>query len=236
MMNVALYTNQPVLLAAFRSILASQENLVLSLSCARLEPFIQRIQTESHDVLLIEVTPETTVESLSRLKRAAARAAMVLWTDTISTEFTAMVIGLGVRGILRKSLSIELHLKCLRKVAEGELWLEKTLSDRLLACKPVVLTPTDRQLLGLLGPGSKEQGDCLRSGDYRGQHPGLPLTTDSKLDTQDRLELAVFAVKNFAPTLADDAASAAPDREGAPRGLRPALWIHSAVTTEGLWA
>jgi DNA-binding NarL/FixJ family response regulator len=198
MTNVALYSNQPSLLTGFQSILASQEDLTLSLGCGSFEPFIDRIQSESHDVLLVELTPEITIASLGRLKRAAARAAMVLWADRISTELAMIVIGLGVRGTLR-----------------------------------VVSTPRERRLVGLLAQGLKNQGLAYALGITEGSTNLYFSRLSGKVSHQDCLELAFFAIKNYAPT-ADCAASFGPGQTRAAQKVRPAPWIPSVLKMGGL--
>src|ERR1035438_8937480 len=63
------------------------------------------------------------------MKHAMNRSRIVLWVNSISTELAFQAMGLGVRGILRKTLPTELQVKCLQKVQSGELWFEKALTD-----------------------------------------------------------------------------------------------------------
>ena len=64
-------------------------------------------------------------------------AAIILWVDEVSAEFASQAISLGVRGLLRRSLPIAMQARCLDRVAAGELWVEKTLSNKLLSTKRI---------------------------------------------------------------------------------------------------
>lgn len=207
--KIALFCDQPFLLAGLQSILASEEDLAVSLSCTDLESFIERLPNDSHDVLLVETTPNIGAEAVSQLKLVAGGAPIVLWTETVSADFASMMISLGVRGILRKSLPVELHLKCLRKVAAGDFWLEKTLSDRLLLSERVKVTPRERQLIGLLVQGLKNKEIAYRLGITEGTAKVYLSWLFAKMGVQDRFELALFALKNLGPNLVAQAASRA---------------------------
>jgi two-component system nitrate/nitrite response regulator NarL len=193
--KIALYSNQPFLSAGLQSVLLTQQDLTVSLSCGDLEGFVAGLQDGSHDVLLIEVTPEITVEAVGQLKLAARRAAMILWTETISTDLASMMIDVGVRGILRKSLPTELLIKCLRKVAGGELWLEKSLSNRLLLSERLNLTPREQQIIGLLPQGMKNKELAYAIGVTEGTVKVYLSRLFAKVGVQSRFELALLAIK-----------------------------------------
>jgi two-component system nitrate/nitrite response regulator NarL len=196
MTKLALYSVQPVLVAGLQTVLAPLSNLVLSGVYPTIDQLMEHVQVERPDVLLIELTEDVTLEALSKL-RAAANAPVILWVDSISTEFAAQAIGVGVRGVLRKSLPIELQGKCLMTVANGELWVEKVLMDRLLCTKRVVLNPRERQLVGLLVQGMKNKEVGYALGITEGTVKVYLSRLYQRVGVKDRFELALFAMQNF---------------------------------------
>ena len=52
----------------------------------------------------MDLTAEITFAVLSDMKHAMISCKIVLWVNTISTELAFQAMGLGVRGILRKTL------------------------------------------------------------------------------------------------------------------------------------
>ena len=123
MLDVLLYTTQPMLALGLAAAL-EESNCRLARVCSGMPGLREALARTRFDVLLIEATPELSSEMLSELKAAARGAPIVVWVDSVSTEFVAQALGLGVRGVLRKNLSVKLQVKCLEKVGIGELWVE----------------------------------------------------------------------------------------------------------------
>lgn len=212
MVNVALYSVQPILSAGFEAVLAKMVGFEMSGACTTAARLMEHIQSEHPDLILIEVTPEMTLEMLKRLTAAAGRSPVILWVETVSTEFASQVLGLGVRGILRRNLPVELLMKCLEKVVAGELWLEKGLTDRLLSSKRVVVTPRQRELMFLLAQGRKNKEIAHLLGVTEGSVKVYLSHLFQKLGVNDRFELALFALKNFGMDQSGESAPPAPDR------------------------
>jgi two-component system nitrate/nitrite response regulator NarL len=194
MTNVLFYCVQPVLVTGLQTVLAPLNSLMLSGVCSTIPQLMEHVQTQPPDLLLIELTKDVTLEVLTKLRSAAANTPLILWTESITTEFALQAIGVGVRGILRKSLPVELHVKCLLKVASGELWVEKALSDKLLSTKRVVLSPRERQLVSLLVQGMKNKEIAHSLNISEGTVKVYFSRLFQKVGVRDRFELAVFAM------------------------------------------
>jgi two-component system nitrate/nitrite response regulator NarL len=198
--NVALFSVQPILVAGLRSVLAKEGDLFLSAVCSTVPELIADVTAERPGVMLIEVTPEIGLDVLHQVKTFAAGVPIVLWVDTVAVEFVSQVIGIGVRGILRKTLPPADVVECLRKVGGGELWIEKPLCDRLLCTKRVALTPRERQLLALLAQGLKNKEIAYTLQITEGTVKVYLSRLFQKVGANDRFDLALFALKNFAAT------------------------------------
>jgi len=210
--NVALYSVQPILSAGFETVVAKMAGFQMSGVCTTAARLMEHIQSEHPDLILIEMTPEITLDMLKRVTTAAGRSPVILWVETVSTEFAAQVLGLGVRGILRRNLPVELLMKCLEKVVAGELWLEKGLTDRLLSSKRVVVTPRQRELMFLLAQGRKNKEIAHLLGITEGSVKVYLSQLFQKLGVNDRFELALFALKNFGMDQTGESTAPAPDR------------------------
>jgi two-component system, NarL family, nitrate/nitrite response regulator NarL len=194
--NVAAYSAQPILIAGLQAVIGAAPDLALTAVAMNVSSLIDELPPVKPDVILAEVTPELSLEALHQLT-AAARVPIVLWVDAVSVEFVSQVIGLGIRGILRKTLGIAPMVECLRKVAAGELWIEKDLCDRLLSTKRVALTPRERQLLALLAQGLKNKEIAWSLQITEGTVKVYLSRLFQKVGVNDRFELALFALKNF---------------------------------------
>jgi DNA-binding CsgD family transcriptional regulator len=108
-----------------------------------------------------------------------------------------MTMGLGVRGILRKTLPTELQVKCLQKVQAGELWFEKALTDSFLCARRVALTPREGQLVSLLSQGLKNKEIATTLMISEGTVKVYFSRLFQKVGVKDRFELALFGLKNL---------------------------------------
>jgi DNA-binding NarL/FixJ family response regulator len=196
MTKVTLYCVQPLLIAGFQAILKGLDGFEASI-CTNAAELLEHLAAERPQVILFEVTSDIELEQLRRVVSLDRNAAVILWLDDVSPEFASQAISLGVRGLLRRSLSIELQARCLRIVAGGDLWVEKSLSNKLLGTKRISLTPRERQLVVLVAQGLKNKEIAYQLGVTEGTVKVYLCRLFDKVGVSDRLELALFAMKNL---------------------------------------
>jgi DNA-binding NarL/FixJ family response regulator len=197
MTRILLYSDEPILAKGLESVLRLVEGLELLPSCTTLAGLREQMACCTPDVLLLDLTPEVTFAVLSDLKHSMADLKIVLWVNSISTELAFQAMGLGVRGILRKTLLPELQVKCLQKVQAGELWFEKALTDSFLCARRVSLTRREGQLIGLLSQGLKNKEIATGLRISEGTVKVYLSRLFEKVGAKDRFELALFGLKNL---------------------------------------
>jgi DNA-binding NarL/FixJ family response regulator len=195
MLDVLLYTTQPILVVGLAAALEESDCRLASVYSGTRE-VIEALTRARFDVLLIEATPELSTEMLAEIKKAARGAPVVIWVDPVSTEFVAQALSLGVRGVLRKNLSVKLQVKCLEKVGAGELWVEKEMVASLLCTKRIVLGQRERQLVTLLAQGLKNKDIGYRLGLSEGTVKVYLSRLFQKVGASDRFALALYAIEN----------------------------------------
>jgi DNA-binding NarL/FixJ family response regulator len=205
MTKVTLYCVQPVLIAGFQTILDRLDGFTGNI-CMSLTDLMDHIGTERPQLIVFEVTSTIDLETLRKVIACDRDAAIILWVDEVSAEFASQAISLGVRGLLRRSLPIEIQARCLDKVAAGEMWVEKTLSNKLLSTRRIALTPRERQLVVLVAQGLKNKEIAYTLGISEGTVKVYLCRLFSKTGVNDRLELALFALKNLFVSQACEAA------------------------------
>jgi two-component system, NarL family, nitrate/nitrite response regulator NarL len=193
MLNVLLYTTQPMLALGLAATLRDG-NCHLASICSTTPSLLEALTQDRFDVLLVEVTPDIDTEMLSGIKDAAQGAPIVIWVDAVSTEFVAKAFSLGVRGILRRNLPLELQVRCLEKVGSGELWIEKELVASLLSNRRIVFTPGERRLAILMSQGLKNKEIGYRLGLTEGTVKVYLSRLFQKVGVSDRFELALFVI------------------------------------------
>jgi len=220
MIRLSLYTKNAFLAKGLESELRQAGGFKVLPLCGMLAGLAKQMTQHKPDLLLVDLGPEVTFAVLSGLNRVA-ESKVVLWVDSPSADLAFQAMRLGVRGILRKKLPSELHVKCLRKVYEGELWFEKTLTQNVASRSRVVLTPGETHLVRLLCEGLKNKeiaGSLTVSEDVV---KGRLSQVFQKLGVKDRFELALFGLKHLSIGLghgeeARVAASGPPSKVEAP--------------------
>jgi DNA-binding NarL/FixJ family response regulator len=197
MIRVYLFSDQPVLAKGLEAVLTSSGGFQMEFVSSDLTETIAQLTTSVPDLLVVDLSPDLALSSLSDIKRTAHNCKVVLWVNAISTEIAFQAMGLGVRGILRKTLPADLQVKCLRKVHEGELWFEKALTDSFLTAKRVVLSQREGQLVTLLSHGlrNKEIASTLLISE--GTVKVYLSRLFQKVGVKDRFELALFGLRNL---------------------------------------
>ena len=102
MTRTLLYTNEPVLAHGLSEVISAAAGLEMRQVCTTISE-VRECAVDA-DVLLMDLTSEVTFAVLAELKRAVPACKIVLWANTISTELAYQAMGLGVRGILRRTL------------------------------------------------------------------------------------------------------------------------------------
>ncbi|MEO8368695.1 MAG: response regulator transcription factor [Candidatus Solibacter sp.] len=197
MTRVLLYSDEPILAKGLESVLRQIEGFELLPTSNTLSSLMEQITQGAPDLVLMDLTAEITFAVLSDMKHAMNRSRIVLWVNHISTELAFQAMGLGVRGILRKTLPTELQVKCLQKVQSGELWFEKALTDSFLCARRVALTQREGQLVSLLSQGLKNKEIATTLMISEGTVKVYLSRLFQKVGVKDRFELALFGLKNL---------------------------------------
>lgn len=177
--------------------LQQAEDFELLPVCGAVSSVMEQISQGSPDLVLLDLTPEITFAVLSDMKHSMASGKIVLWANSISNELAFQAMGLGVRGILRKTLPADLQIKCLQKVQAGELWFEKALTDSFLCARRVALTQREGQLVSLLSQGMKNKEIAAALTISEGTVKVYCSRLFQKVGVKDRFELALFGLKNL---------------------------------------
>lgn len=198
MTRILLYSSEPILAQGLASVLNGNSDLRLVAVSNSTVSLGITLETEKPDVLLLDLTTDVSFVLLRELKRRADSCKMLLWVHSISTELAFQAMGLGIRGIVRKTLPAETLIECLRKVNQGELWFEKSLTDSMLSARKVSLTRREGQLVTLLSQGLKNKEIatvlCVSENTVKVYLSRL----FQKVGVKDRFELALYGLRNVA--------------------------------------
>jgi DNA-binding NarL/FixJ family response regulator len=197
MTRLLLYTDEPILAKGLETILVPSTGFELAATLSSTLNLIEEVHTTSPDVLLMDLTPDLNLGVLVELQRHIPSSRIVLWVRVMSTELAYQAIEHGVRGILRKTQSPEVLLKCLRMVADGGLWFEETLKTSFTSMRTISLTRRESQLVSLLSQGLKNKEIAATLFISEGTVKVYLSRLFHKLGVKDRFELALFGLKNM---------------------------------------
>jgi DNA-binding NarL/FixJ family response regulator len=211
--RIVVYTDEPVLSLGIRELLGAQKDIELLGLVTEFEEAVRLCAAQQPEIALLSHSARLDRTQLTRFRRECPATAPVLWVNEIAPELAHQALELGARGILRRNLSIELTLKCIRKVSEGELWCEKSLASACLSGRSVSLSNRESQIVALLTEGQKNKEIATRLSISEGTVKVYLSKLFAKVGAKDRYELALFGLRN-----SQDAHSALP--AGPSPGLR----------------
>jgi two-component system, NarL family, nitrate/nitrite response regulator NarL len=172
------------------------------------------------DVVLIDLDPggEDALAFVEALRAAAVPARILVLSGRHDADLHRRAVRMGVRGIVAKGNPAVALLKSIRKVHEGELWLDRAFTAELITEmadresgrarapeRPGIdsLTAREREVVALVAEGlkNKEIAARLFVSDITVRHHLTSIF--SKLDLPDRLALVIYALRHgLAPPLA----------------------------------
>jgi two-component system, NarL family, nitrate/nitrite response regulator NarL len=178
------------------------------------EEALARIKELDPDVILLDLDlrGKCSLDILPALL-ASGKSRVLVLTGSGDQAMLDMAVRLGARGVVRKDASAELVLKAIRKVHQGELWLDHEMLDRVfdgfinpvVACKVdpeaekiAALTPKERRIISAIVGGSGALNKELAKQLFISEHTLRNHLTSiyQKLQVSNRLELYVYAVKH----------------------------------------
>jgi two-component system nitrate/nitrite response regulator NarL len=194
--KLLLYCEHPILSVGFQSIVEGEGDFDCTVTTSK-EEVVNRMRVEPPDLLLLDLTSEFRLRFLEEITKIGSVCKIVLWVDFISTETAYQAFSMGVRGIIQKVVLPETFLMHLRSIREGNLWIEKGLMNSIASAKTVSLTRREAQLVSLLAQALKNKEIAATLNVTENTVKAYMSRLFQKLGVKDRLELALYGLKNL---------------------------------------
>lgn len=205
--RVILSDTQAIFRVGVRKVMAVEEDLRVVAQAETLGQTLSAVSKFPADVLLFESRLATNpTEAVGEILGRAPDLRIVIITPDFDQETTVEYLRRGVRGIVNRAIAPDLLLRCVRKVAEGEIWLENRGVNWVIEAyksQAALLTSprpknrlTDKELLIVSGvaQGMRNKEIAQEVGTTEQVIKNYLRKVYDKLGVSDRLELALYCI------------------------------------------
>jgi DNA-binding NarL/FixJ family response regulator len=195
--KLLLFTGQPFLAEGFTAVLERRPEFELIGSVGEVPNAAALLMAEQPGVALIDMASALSLADLRDLRTAAPRTALVLWGHGLAGEFVFQAVQLGVRGLIPAGTPTDELLQAIHRVGSGEFCFQNDVMEAMLYQKRVVLTPREAQLVSLVAQGLSNKEIATSLDLTPGTVKVYLSRVFKKLNLNDRLDLALYGLKNF---------------------------------------
>jgi two-component system, NarL family, nitrate/nitrite response regulator NarL len=171
---------------------------------------LERAASARPDVIILDLLlgEEDGLSFLPELCQTSPSSRVLVLTGLQNPDLHRRAIRSGAMGIVLKEHAADQLLKAIKKVAEGEVWIERSMMGSMIQelNKPALvdpevtkiesLTDREREVIALIGEGlkNKQVGERLFISETTVTHHLSSVF--SKLEVSDRLELIIYAFRH----------------------------------------
>jgi DNA-binding NarL/FixJ family response regulator len=171
---------------------------------------LEHAASERPDVIILDLLlgDEDGLSFLPELCEASPESRVLVLTGVQNPDSHRRAIRRGAMGIVLKEHAADQLLKAIKKVYEGEVWIERSMMGSMIQemNKPTLIDPEitkieslterEREVIALVGEGlkNKQVGERLFISETTVTHHLSSVF--SKLEVSDRLELIIYAFRH----------------------------------------
>jgi DNA-binding NarL/FixJ family response regulator len=170
-------------------------------------------EREQPDIILLDIDLNgvNSLDSLPLLREVTSAVVLIL-TGVRDPETHDRAVLSGARGVVQKEASAEMILKAIRKVYEGEIWLDRASTGRVFsklldqsnnpvspeASRIASLTLREREIIDVIIQQGRSTNKQIAGHLNMSEHTLRNHLSSiyGKLEVENRLELAMYAVKH----------------------------------------
>jgi len=205
--RVILADGQAIYRVGIRKIFAVEDDIRVVAQAETLPQAMAAASKIQSDVVLLElaICPNPS-DAISEMIKRQPSAALVVLTPDLTKETTVEYLRRGVRGIVTRTITPDLLIKCVRRVATGETWLDNRgvnwLLDAYRTQAQQLISPTtkarlsEKELMIIAGvtKGLRNKEIASEVGTTEQVVKNYLRKIYDKLGVSDRLELALYCI------------------------------------------
>ncbi|HEU4477120.1 MAG TPA: response regulator transcription factor [Pyrinomonadaceae bacterium] len=208
--KVLIVDDHAVVRAGLRMLIDQDPDMkVTGLAGNRSEALAAATSEQPHIIILdIVLGDDDGLSFLPELRAVAGNARVLVLTGLRSPESQRRAMRAGAMGIVLKEHAAEVLIKAIKKVHQGEVWLDRLAMGSVLQEisenkqpepdreKIASLTEREREVIGLVGEGLKNKQIASRLFISETTVTHHLSSVFSKLEVSDRLELIIYAFRH----------------------------------------
>ena len=207
--RVIVADTQAIFRAGLRKIFALEDDIRVVGQAESIDQTIAAIQKFSADIVIFEAAlAPNPGDAVSDLLRQSTSCRLVVVLQEPDQEMTLDLFRRGAHSVVSREVEPEMLVECLRKVSQGEPWLEsravvwvlqayRTQGLRPAGSRPKVsLTPKESLIVSCVTQGMKNKEIALRVGTTEQVVKNYLRKVYDKLGVADRLELALYCLNH----------------------------------------
>ena len=205
--KIILADTQAIYRLGTKKIFALEDDIRVVAQAETLGQVLAAAQRFPADVILFETAISTNpAEAASEVLRKSPKAKIIVLVAEMDEDDTLEYFRRGVRGIISRAISPEMLIKCVRKIAEGETWIDNQavtwVIDAYRQQAAQLMTPrnraklSDKELLiiSCVSQGLRNKEIANELGTTEQVIKNYLRKVYDKLGVSDRLELALYCL------------------------------------------
>jgi DNA-binding NarL/FixJ family response regulator len=207
--RLILADTQAIFRAGLRKIFALEDDIRVVSQTESLAQTLSALEKFTADILIFEAAlTSNPPDTVSEILRQSANCRLVVVLQEPDQEMTLELFRRGAHAVVSREVEPDMLVECLRKVSEGEPWLEPRAvgwvleAYRTQAVRPagarskVQLTPKESLIVSCVTQGMKNKEIALRVGTTEQVVKNYLRKVYDKLGVADRLELALYCLNH----------------------------------------
>jgi two-component system nitrate/nitrite response regulator NarL len=207
--RIVLADSQAIYRVGIRKIFALEDDLRVVAQADTLENLRAAIERYPTDVVLLEgALLAGTANAIPELLRIAPEVKLIVQAVSADEGHTVELYRRGVRGIISRSISPDLLVRCVRRIAAGETWIDnqsvnwvieayRAQAAALVSPKSQPrLSPKEMAIITCITQGKRNKEIAFQLGTTEQVIKNYLRKIYDKLGVSDRLELALYCLHN----------------------------------------
>ncbi len=205
--RILLADSQAIYRVGIRKIFAIEDDMRVIAQAENYPGLLAALERFPSDIVLLDGAMIAGIpEAIPDMIRRAPNAKLIVQVSENSESFIVDLYRRGVRGVISRSISPDLLIRCIRKIADGETWIDnQSVSWVIEAYRAQATTLTNPRMQPRLSPKELSIIGCVTQGMRNKEIAYKIGTTEQvvknylrkiydKLGVSDRLELALYCL------------------------------------------